>query len=140
MVFPSPGYSIAGLAYLLDGLDCKIILAPSSTPNIVPAFLAVRPLKLLNVQEVEGLLTEDHPHFPFDKCFETARHEPLVVLHTSGTTSHPKPILWTHDFAASFIQHNQWAPPPGEESVDKLYRGNRVIPILPVFHVRRHSF
>ena len=139
MVFPSPGYSIAGLAVLLDELKCKTILAPSTSPSIVPAFLTIHPLKLVNVPEIEELLAKEHPHFAFEKSFKNARQEPLVVLHTSGTTSHPKPVLWTHDYAASFIQQNHWEPPPGKESVSEICDGNRLIPMLPAYHVSRRN-
>ncbi len=135
MVFPSPGYSVAGLAILLDELKCKTILAPSKSPTIVPAFLALHPLNLVKVQEVEEILANEYPHFNYQKSFVSARQEPLVVLHTSGTTSHPKPILWTHDYAASLIQQNQSEPPPGKQSVMRFCDGNRLIPMLPVYHV-----
>ena len=135
MVFPSPGYSIAGLAVLLDETDCKTILAPSTSPEIVSKFLALHPHNLVRVQEVENILAKDHLHFDFNKSFEDARREPLVVLHTSGTTGHPKPVIWTHDYAASFIQQNQFAPPKGQVSSYSYFVGNRFIPILPVHHV-----
>ena len=137
MIFPSPRYSITGLAYLLDELICKIIITPLESPEIVPDFLAIHSLNLLIVEEVEGLLAKEHPHFAFDKRIETARHEPLVVLHTSGTTSHLKPILLTHDYAASFVQQNPWEPTPAKESVDMIYHGNGLLTILPVSHVSR---
>lgn len=139
MVFPSPGYSIAGLAVLLDELNCKTILTPSTSPEIVPAFLALHPLKLVVVQEIEELLAKAYLPFAFEKSFESSCHEPLVVLHTSGSTSHPKLVVWTHDFAASLIQQNQLEPPPGKQSFNSLCEGIRLIPMLPVFHVSRHS-
>lgn len=137
MVFPSPGYSIAGLAVLLDGLHCKPILAPSTSPKIVQAFLALHSLKMVDVQEIEELLAKDHPHFALEKTFENARQEPLVVLHTSGSTSHPKPVLWTHDYATSVMQQNQLESPPGTESIGKICNGKRLIPLLPPYHVSR---
>lgn len=139
MIFPSPTYSIAGLAVLLDELNCKTILAPSTSPEIVPAFLALHPLELVIVQEIEELLAKDYPHFAFEKSFLSARHEPLVALHTSGSTSHPKAIVWTHDYAASFIQQNNLEPPPGKESENKLCECNRLIAMLHLHQVSRHN-
>ena len=98
MVFPSPEYSVAELAVLLDELKCKRILAPSTSPTIVPELLALHPLNnLIKVQEVEEILAHEYIHFAYPKSFVSARQEPLVVLHTSDTPSHPKPILCTHD-------------------------------------------
>ena len=135
MVFPSPRYSITELAILLYELQCKTVLAPSTPPEIVQAFLALHSLKNVEVQEIEELLAKDHPHFAFEKTFESARQEPLVVLHTSGSTSHPKPVLWTHDYAISVIQQNRLENPPGEEFVGKISDGKRLIPVIPPFHV-----
>lgn len=35
----------------------------------------------------------DVPHFPYTKSFEEAEWDPVVVLHTSGSTGLPKPII-----------------------------------------------
>lgn len=135
MVSPSPKYSLAGLEHLLGELHCKTLLTIPECPSIVSAYLKVHETTVLNVPSVEALLSTEYRHYPYHKGFAKARTEPLVVLHTSGSTSHPKPIIWTHDYAASFIQQHQRRPPSGFESMDKLYQGNRLIPLLPPFHV-----
>lgn len=89
---------------------------------------------------MEELFENTYPHFPFRKTFQEARGEPLVVVHTSGTTSLPKPIIYTHDFAASYIQLSQLVPPPGFESQIQLVQGNRLFVTLPAFHVRDDVF
>ena len=49
------------------------------------------------VPELEELFSKDQvPHYPYDKSFEQAEKEPCVILHTSGTTGLPKPIVITH--------------------------------------------
>jgi long-subunit acyl-CoA synthetase (AMP-forming) len=82
------------------------------------------------------LLNTEYVHFPFDKTFETARSEPLVVVHTSGTTGAPKPLIWTHDWVASFIQHNQQLPPPGFISQEQPTHGVELCSVAPPNHVR----
>lgn len=37
--------------------------------------------------------TEQVAHFPYDKTFEEAEWEPFVVMHTSGSTGFPKPVV-----------------------------------------------
>ena len=135
MVFPSPKYSLAGLESLLGGLNVKAFLTISSSPPVVANFLQAHPIPVFCVPTVADLLDTQFAHFPFDKTFHASRTEPLVCLHTSGTTSHPKPIIWTHDYAASFIQQFHRLPPPGYESMDKLLQGNRVAVVMPQFHV-----
>lgn len=140
MVFPSPKYSLIGLESLLGELDVKAFLTIPSSPPVVTAFLKAHPIPVFSVPTVADLLGTQYPHFPFNKTFSTSRREPLVSLHTSGTTSHPKPIIWTHDFAASFVQHFQCLPPSGYESMNKLFQGNRIAVVMPPFHVslRQH--
>lgn len=43
---------------------------------------------------------EDVKPFPYDKTFEQAEWEPLLVLHTSGSTGIPKPIIVSHGMVA----------------------------------------
>ncbi|KAF7884733.1 uncharacterized protein EAF02_005069 [Botrytis sinoallii] len=59
--------------------------------------------------------------FPFKKTFEAAKDEPFVVLHTSGTTELPKPIVWTHDYIATATQRNE--APTGYVNQMDLYAG-----------------
>ena len=70
----------------------------------MPIFLALYPLKLLEVPEVVEPLTNNYPHFPCNKSFPIARQEPLVVLYTLGITSYLKLIIWIYDYAASLFQ------------------------------------
>lgn len=39
-------------------------------------------------------------HIPYEKPFETAQWDPLVVLHTSGSSGFPKPIICKHGMLA----------------------------------------
>ena len=135
MVFPSPKYSLAGLEYLLNELHCTTILTTPEYPQVVSMYLKTHDISVLNVPPVEDLLHTEYPQFLCGKTFSTACKQPLVVLHTSGSTSHPKPVIWTHDYAASFIQQHQLTPPTTYDSVDKFYQGNRLLPLLSPFHV-----
>ena len=93
------------------------------------------PIQVLDSPSLDQLLADTYPHFPFEKTFLQARHEPLVVVHTSGTTAVPKPIVYTHDFAASYVQWAQLEPPPGFEMQVSLCQSNRLFVTLPFFHV-----
>ena len=82
---------------------------------------------------------EQLPSLPICKIFVEARNEPCLVVHTSGTTASPKPVVFTHDFVASFIQFSQLVPPPGFEVQVALCQSNRFFVALPFFHVRLHA-
>lgn len=101
--------------------------------------LEVDPLRVLDSPSLAELLENSYHHYPYRKTFAEARNEPFLVVHTSGTTATPKPIVFTHDFVASFIQFSQLAPPPGFESQVALCQSNRFFVALPFFHVRFHT-
>ena len=101
--------------------------------------LKARSLQLLDSPSLDDLLANTYPHYPFRKSFAEARNEPLVVVHTSGTTGVPKPIVYSHDFAASFIQWGQMEPPPGFETQGSHCQSNRFFITLPFFHVSFHT-
>lgn len=135
MLFTSPRYSTVAQTSLIRSVGCQILLAPTPRPPVTNAILEACKLQVLEVPTLEDLFDRSYPRYPFDKRFEDARHEPLVVLHTSGTTGLPKPIIWTHDWAASFGQERKLSPPPGFESSDKLLYGDRMLSLMPPFHV-----
>lgn len=101
--------------------------------------LKANPLQIFDSPSLEELLVHDYPHYPYVKTFAEARNEPLVVLHTSGTTAVPKPIVYSHDFVASYIQSGQLEPPPGFESQVSLMQSNRVFVALPFFYLSLHN-
>lgn len=111
------------------------MLAAEPLLPVVDEILAAHTLRVIRVPSEEVLLTTNYPHYAFEKTFNEARNEPLVVLHTSGTTSLPKPIVCSHDYAASTNRINQLDPPVGFKSLDKNYQGNRLFFMLPLFHV-----
>ncbi|TVY94015.1 Non-canonical non-ribosomal peptide synthetase [Lachnellula willkommii] len=133
MIFPSIGYNIGGLTDLLDGLECKTILLSSKQMDIALK-LSHTQWNFHQVPSLAELLDKGYPHFPFIKTFEESRSEPLVVVHTSGTTGAPKPVIWTHDWAAAFVQRNQAVPPNGHASIDYGYHGIECCPATPPNH------
>lgn len=83
---------------------------------------------------MEYLLDAHHPHVPFTKTFEEALSEPLFVVHTSGSTGIPKPLLYTHATAATNTKMMSLDPPPGYESQERLYQGKSVFITFLPFH------
>jgi acyl-coenzyme A synthetase/AMP-(fatty) acid ligase len=89
------------------------MLTPSPYPPAVTAITSSCKLRTIEVPSVEELLTKQYPHYPYNKTFAAARNEPLAILHTSGTTGLPKPIVLTHDYAASAYYHGTMEAPEG---------------------------
>ncbi|RYO84557.1 hypothetical protein DL764_009308 [Monosporascus ibericus] len=57
-------------------------LEPTIRPEVIPSF--------------SDMINSNPEHFPYEKDFERARDDPILVLHSSGSTGLPKPITMTH--------------------------------------------
>ncbi|RYP65180.1 hypothetical protein DL770_009058 [Monosporascus sp. CRB-9-2] len=55
---------------------------PTIRPEVIPSF--------------SDMINSTPDHFPYEKDFEESRNDPVLVLHSSGSTGLPKPITMTH--------------------------------------------
>lgn len=135
----SPRNSLVAQLDLLGRLKCKILLSSSPRPPAVTAISDHQAFHVIEVPSVSHLLDIQHPHFAFNKSWAEAQSEPLFVIHTSGSTGIPKPLLYTHASAATNTKMMSLDPPAGYESQDRLYQGKRVFITFPPFHVSPES-
>lgn len=141
LLLVSPRNTATDHLSLFDATGCQILLTPPTPRSpVVEGILKARSLQVLDSPSLDQLLANTYAHYPFRKTFAKARTEPLVVVHTSGTTATPKPIVYTHDFAASYIQWSQLEPTPGFETQVSLCQSNRFFVTLPFFHVSLRTF
>lgn len=140
MIFPSPTYAVVGLADLLNRVECETILMSSRDLDVVkrlsqnsqPSF---REDCFHEIPSLADLLDEEYPHYPYDKTFDKARSEPLVMVHTSGTTGIPKPLIYSHDWLASWNEQCQASPPEGYTSLESVCHGVEICAMSPPNHV-----
>ncbi|KAF7931397.1 hypothetical protein EAE99_003868 [Botrytis elliptica] len=131
----SPRNSIRAQENLFAFAECKTLVTTSPQPaQLQPMITALSSMgiRILELPGFSELTEKPQRHFPFEKTFEAARNEPFAVLHTSGTTELPKPIVWTHDYIATCTQRNE--PPPGYVNQMELYAGKRIFNTFPYFH------
>lgn len=140
MLFTSPRYSVEAQVGLMKTLDCNAMLTSSV---VTPLSALVQKIaeehgscQVLQVPELGTFLDETNIHqpFPYSKTYEEAHDEPVVVLHTSGTTGFPKPIVLTHGWASSFAHQRYLEPPEGYERLEILIVARRVLSMMPPFH------
>ncbi|KAF2262722.1 acetyl-CoA synthetase-like protein [Lojkania enalia] len=122
------------LRALLDQASCKAILTADPASAMTTRYQEAFPLSAFQVPSLDVLLSESFPHYPFRKTFEEAKLDPLVVLHTSGTTGLPKPIIYSNDWVAAYMQSMQVLPPGGKEMKTKHWSGTRFFVIMPPHH------
>ncbi|KAJ5814169.1 acetyl-CoA synthetase-like protein [Penicillium pulvis] len=134
MFLPSPRNSLAAQQALLKRLDCTTLLVPTPRPPFVTAMIEALPLKVVEVPSLDTLLTAEFPAFEYRKTYPEAATDRFVVLHTSGSTGIPKPIIWTHESVAKHIRMQRLRAPAGSEGQDSKGFGKRMYLTLPPFH------
>lgn len=138
MLLTSPRNSHPAHIKLFTILDCTVLLAPNPQPPMRSALTAAHKLRLAGVSNLDELISKRHPHYPYTKTFDEASHEPLLAFRISGSDGLPKPIVWSHAFAAAYIKVTHLNPPSGYKSQDRLFQANRLLFMLPPFHAANH--
>lgn len=85
---------------LMEQTECVALLSAVGVRG-VDEILRCRPgMKHALIDELDDLLEEEDddqvPPYPFTKTWEECAHEPYMILHSSGTTADPKPVVYTH--------------------------------------------
>ncbi|KAF7921646.1 uncharacterized protein EAE98_008493 [Botrytis deweyae] len=97
----TPRFNAIAHENFIKQCNCNKIILPQGPESADESIVALYD-KVLRAPTLEELFTEKFPHFTFEKSFREVKTEPLVILHTSGTTGFPKPIIWTHELICSF--------------------------------------
>ena len=136
MLFFSPRNSLEGHLHILDMTQCRIFAVPSVQLPTVHSITTARNLRQLAVPELDDWLSgSPAPPRPFTRSFEEVRHEPMVMLHSSGTTGLPKPVGYTHGCLAAHL--SQLRPPVAEQDcyiMELASRAPRIFNGFPLFH------
>ncbi|KAJ5263339.1 NRPS-like enzyme [Penicillium angulare] len=134
MFMTSPRNSAEAHRSLLKTLDCNTLLTPVPRPPFIGAILEAHPVNTLDIPSLETLLTSEYPHFEFSKSLSEVLHEKFAIVHTSGSTGIPKPIIWKNDSGVKNMNMQFLQPPEGSESQESLSFGKRLYMTLPPFH------
>ncbi|KAH9998549.1 nonribosomal peptide synthetase [Xylariaceae sp. FL0662B] len=93
-LFISPRNSREAQMNLFNKTDCRIVFFSTSHRTTVEPWLELREMKAIEVDPLDAWFpSHELPAFPYNKTFEQAEWTPLVVLHTSGSTGLPKPVI-----------------------------------------------
>jgi acyl-coenzyme A synthetase/AMP-(fatty) acid ligase len=85
----------------------------------------------------ENIMDQDFPHYPFKSTFDEVKEKTLLILHTSGTTGLPKPIMYTHEWAAAYMSSLKVEPQQSNGERDlKVFnmKGVRMLVMMPPYH------
>ncbi|KPM41877.1 hypothetical protein AK830_g4721 [Neonectria ditissima] len=135
-LFISPRNSLEGQLSLLEATDCHAVWYASQYQSTVQPWLHKRDMQSTEVPSADTWLSSTLPPFPYSKPFEEARWDPLVVLHTSGSTGFPKPITMRQ---GSFAMADLFPHMPaynGSYPMGRVWkeRATRMFLPMPMFH------
>lgn len=83
---------------LLEQTKCAHLLYASEVePFVKPLLDEKADLKLHPINSLEHLLKPETPHYAYDKAYDSARWDPILILHSSGSTGPPRPIIMNHN-------------------------------------------
>lgn len=113
-----------------------MLLPPIFPLPVIKQIQAARAMKVVEIPGAQHWLAGDEPAvpYPYTKTYDEARLDPWVVLHTSGSTGIPKPIVQTH---ATYSPTDAFTalPSVGLEATHlSLIKGQRVYLSFPLFH------
>jgi len=130
----SPRFNSIAHENFINNCECDKLIMPEGEPSTTQDILELY-TRILRVPDCQEFFDKKNPHYEFGKTFEAAKKEPWVILHTSGTTGFPKPIIWSHEYANAYILERWLSPPEGFESADRLLLGGKIIIAFPPAHV-----
>ena len=135
MFLSSPGNSVNDHCSLLAQLDCQTFLGELPLPPVVQSIQATRPMRLVELPTLDFWLGDGKiPIYPFKKSFSEARLDPVVALHSSGTTGTPKLIIPKHG-SYSTLDSFQLVPLlHGQPCQPHDWRGKRVFVSFGWYH------
>ena len=83
---------------LLEDLQCDVmLLTAENKPPVVEEILSKRAMRIVMISTLKDTLrTGERPVYPFNKTYTHTQDERFVVLHTSGSTGLPKPVILSH--------------------------------------------
>ncbi|KAL8638538.1 MAG: hypothetical protein Q9228_004312 [Teloschistes exilis] len=133
----SPRNSLQANLKLLDDTQCAVVLTSEPRPKAAELLLAQRPLKALVLPSLGFWLC--HPiviPYQYARTFDQARYEPLVLVHTSGSTGLPKAVSVNHGTIAANDAFNEDATDANRAPMllDAL-RGKHTFVSMPLFHI-----
>ncbi|KAK3492004.1 uncharacterized protein B0T23DRAFT_404154 [Neurospora hispaniola] len=136
-LFISTRNSAEAQVNLFELTNCNVLVFDQSYKATVQPWLHEREMTAILALPADEWFPADQEDFPYNKTFEEAEWDPLMVLHTSGSTGFPKPIVARQGMLAVADQfHNL---PPREDGklmwiVEMSKRAKRLMHPMPLFH------
>ncbi|KUI54166.1 Carboxylic acid reductase [Cytospora mali] len=137
-LFISPRNSKEGQINLFKTTDCNILAFASSHKDTIKPWIAEHSMQTFEVSPLDSWFPDTEvPHFTYTKTFEDAEWDPLLVLHTSGSTGLPKPIIVKQGMWAGMDAYHNLPKFEGKNVAMREWaeRAKRHFIPMPLFHI-----
>ncbi|KAI2640771.1 hypothetical protein GGS26DRAFT_539733 [Hypomontagnella submonticulosa] len=137
LLLNSPRNTLEAHLSIFEKTDCATFLSPTDFPlPAVKQILAARPMRHIELPDMRYWLEEvpDEKNYPYMKTFSEAKAEPFIVLHTSGSTGLPKPIIQTHGTISPIDLFMTLSSLGYRPTFPAMCTGKRVYVAFPLFH------
>ena len=97
-------------------------------------------IRQIRAPPLNEILAEDPvPHYPYNVTFDELPDDPVITLHTSGSSGNPKPIEWNKWAIAKIDQANDLPEDQGQSLTKTVCYHENKLCLLPCFHVSTSS-
>lgn len=84
-------------ASLIEQTQCSHFLYTNEMePLVTPLLEHKSDLKLIKIETLEDMIKPGTQHFAWEKEYDAVKWDPMLILHSSGSTGAPKPIVMNH--------------------------------------------
>jgi acyl-coenzyme A synthetase/AMP-(fatty) acid ligase len=121
--------------FLLESMECTAVICATEMTQLAQSLEQRFPsAKYISTTSLGDFLTGSQTsgrsdHYEYTKTYSKAHADPVMIVHTSGTTGMPKPVIWTNDMLASVDRLHTL---PGSAATQ--VGGQSIYCALPVFH------
>lgn len=117
LLLPSPRNALPNTSSLLEATNCSVVFysrALKEQANQLKGLIAG--LQVVEIPDMEEMINTPCKPYLYNKTWEQAKDDVVLVVHTSGSTGAPKPISYTNKVLA-YVDNSRFNPPiPGRLS------------------------
>jgi acyl-CoA synthetase (AMP-forming)/AMP-acid ligase II len=121
--------------FLLESMECTAVIYATEMTHLAQTLEQRIPsAKYISTTSLGDFLIGSktlgrNDRYEYTKTYSKAHADPVMIVHTSGTTGMPKPVIWTNDMLASVDRLHTL---PGSAATQ--VGGQSIYCALPVFH------
>ncbi|KAK6725307.1 hypothetical protein SNK04_004112 [Fusarium graminearum] len=120
---------------LFEATRCNTLYYTESMSAAIAPCLDQRSMQSFTIDSLDHFLNVESSPFPYNRSIDQSRFDPLVVLHTSGSTGIPKPIVVKQGSFYVFESMIHQGPYQGcEYALASWGQGVKVFVSMPMFH------